>query len=197
MNLLTNYTLLNDTFKSLTETVLINDEPHEAIIGMAYLGTVENRHISSMQPFKRGDYVQYRGHTYLINEEVKTARQNKYRSTMASCNLSFEVRKYLGKVKVGQDDLGRPIYEESYSEPYNIYGVMKQWERSLDDAFAINMMEVSFFVDIQDTPETREQFKVNNTYTIQGMNVNVMLQDLSQDGLLGLLFTKTGSPAPY
>ena len=197
MNLLTNYTLINDTFESLTETVLINGKPQEVIIGMAYLGTVENRHINSLQPFKRGDYVEYRNHMYLIREEVKTARQNKYRSTMASCNLSFEVRDYLGRVVVGRDDFNRPIYEDSYSDPYKVHGVMKQWERTLDDAFAISMMDVSFFVDIQDTPKTREQFKVNNNYTILGVGVTVALHDLSQDGIIGVLFTKTGSESPY
>ena len=197
MNLLNNYKLLNDTFNSLTETVLINGEPRQAIMGMAYLGTVENRHINTLESVKRGDYVEHNGHMYINNEEVKTPRQNKYRSTMTSCNLSFEVRDYLGKVEVGKDDFGRPMYEEKYSEPYEIYGAMKQWERSLNDAHALIMMDISFFVDIQDTPNARNQFKVNNVYKINGMDATVNLQDYSQDGLLGLLFVKSGKTAPY
>lgn len=197
MNLLTNYKLINDTFDSLTETVLINDEPQQAIIGTAYLGTVENRHISSLQSFKRGDYVKHRNHLYIVNEEVKTPRHNKYRATMTSCNISIEVRDYLGKIKVDTDDMGRPIYKEQYGEPYLIHGAMKQWERKMEDQFAFRMMEISFFIDVQDTPKNREQFKVNNVYTINGMGVSVALQDLSQDGLIGLLFLKTGTTPPY
>ncbi|QHJ71614.1 hypothetical protein [Planococcus halotolerans] len=197
MNLLTNYKLLNDTFDSLAETVLINGKPQQAIIGMAYLGTVENRHINSLQPFNRGDYVDYKGHKYLISEEVKSPRQNKYRSTMTSCNVTIEVRDYLGKTKIGEDDFGKPIYEEHYSEPYDVYGSMKQWERSLNDAFSINMMDVSLFIDIQDTPENRTLFAVNNELSILGMTAKVMLQDLSQDGLIGVLFNKTSGVAPY
>lgn len=198
MNLLTNYKLLDDTFNSLAETVLINGKPQQAIVGMAYLGTVENRHINSLQPFKRGDYVDYRGHKYIISEEVKSPRQNKYRSTITSCNVTMEVRDYLGKVNTGRtNDFGQPIYEDQYGEPYDVYGSMKQWERSLNDAFAIQMMDVSVFVDIQDTPEMREQFKVNNEYTILGMTVKLMLLDYSQDGLIGLLFNKVSGTAPY
>lgn len=197
MNLLTNYKLLDDTFNSLSETVLINGKPQQAIVGMAYLGTVENRHINSLQPFKRGDYVDYKGHKYIISEEVKSPRQNKYRSTMTSCNLTFSVRDYLGKTQTGTDGMGRPIYQENYGEPYDVHGALKQWERSLNDAFAIQMMDVSVFVDIQDTPKMREQFKVNNEYTILGMTVKLMLLDLSQDGLIGLLFNKVSGTAPY
>lgn len=131
MNILTNHKLINDTFKSLTETVLINDKPQQAIIGMAYLGMVENRHINSLEPFKRGDYVEYNGHTNLISEEVQTKRQNKYRSTMTSCNYYFTVRDSLGQVMVGKDEFNRPIYEKAFSEPYEIHGVMKKWDRKL------------------------------------------------------------------
>lgn len=197
MNILDNYTLLNDTFKSLSETVLINGEPRQAIIGMAYLGMVENRHINTLEPIERGDYVLHKDHMYIINEEVKTPRQNKYRATMTSCNLTLEVRDYLGREIVGYDSFGKPIYKESYSDPYEVYGTMKQWERSLNDAFAIQMMDISFFVDVQDNAKNREQFKVNNAYSIKGTNVAVNLQDFSQDGLLGLLFVKSGKTAPY
>lgn len=198
MNLLTNDKLINDTFKSMTETVLINGQPQEAIIGMAYLGIVENRHINSLEPFKRGDYVEHEGHTYLINEEVQTKRQNKYRATMTSCNYYFTVRDYLGKVDSGKiDDFGRPIFEDKYSDPYNIHGAMKEWDRKLDQAFAINMMQVTFFIDVQDSPINREQFKVNNIYKIKGIDMQVGLQELSNDGILGVLFIKTGTTAPY
>ncbi|MTD30111.1 hypothetical protein [Planomicrobium sp. YIM 101495] len=197
MNLLTNYTLINDTFDSLSETVLINGEPQKAIIATAYLGMVENRHISSLQPFRRGDYVEHRGHLYIVNEEVKTPRHNKYRATMTSCNVSIEVRDFLGRVIDRFDELGRPIYVDAYSDPYLIHGVMKQWERSLNDAFALQMMEIAFFVDVRDTPEAREQFKINNVYTIKGMAVSVVMHDLSQNGLLGLLFIKSGKTPPY
>lgn len=197
MNLLDNYTLLNDTFKPLSETVLINGKPRQAIIGMAYLGVAENRHINTLEPIKRGDYVEHKGHIYIVSEEVKTPRQNKYRATMTSCNITIEARELIERVKVGTGGMGRPIYQNIYSDPYYIEGAMKQWERSLDDAFAIAMMDVSFFVDIQDNPKNREQFKINNIYKIKGMDVAVNLQDLSQDGLLGLLFVKTGKEAPY
>lgn len=197
MNILTNHKLINDTFKSLTETVLINDKPQQAIIGMAYLGMVENRHINSLEPFKRGDYVEYNGHTYLITEEVQTKRQNKYRSTMTSCNYHFTVKDLIGREIVDYDSFGKPIYKDIYSEPYNIHGVMKEWDRKLDQAFAINMMQVTFFIDVQDNEKNREQFKVNNVYDIKGINMKVALHELSNDGILGVLFIKTGSTVPY
>lgn len=197
MNLLTNYTLINDTFNSLSESVLINSVPQQVIIGSSPQGIVENRHVSSLQPFKRGDYVEHNGHMYIVSEEVKTPRHNKYRATMTSCNYSFSVRDYLGRTQVGVDDLGRPEYLEHYSELYDIYGVMKQWDRSLNIAFAINMMQVTFFIDVQDNVNTREQFKINNIYDIKGKNMTVALHDLSQEGLIGVLFLSTQSSPPY
>lgn len=199
MNLLTNYKLINDTFISFAETVYINKSSQQAIIGTAPLGlgVVEKRHISSLQPFKRGDYVEHNGHTYMISEEVSSPRHNKYRATMTSCNYSFSVRDYLGKIQVGVDDFGRPIYQDQYSDLYQIYGVMKQWDRSLNQSFGINMMQVTFFIDVQDNAKTREQFKLNNIYDIKGKNMKVALHDLSQEGLIGVLFLSTGIDAPY
>ena len=198
MNYLTNPKLLNDSLNHISETVLINGVPQQAVITTAYLGLEENRHISSLQPFKRGDLVEHRKHTYLVTEEVKTKRHNKYRATMTSCNYYFTVRDYLGKVDSGKkDDFGRPIFTDIYGEPYNLHGVMKEWDRKLDQAFAINMMQVTFFIDVQDNAINREQFKINNIYEIRGRNMKVALHEKSNDGILGVLFLETGTSAPY
>lgn len=198
MNYLTNPKLLNDSMNHISETVLINGVPQQAVITTAYLGMEENRHISSLQPFKRGDLVEHRKHTYLVNEEVKNKRHNKYRATMTSCNYYFTVRDLIERIDTGEKDTyGRPIYKYIYGEPYNIHGVMKEWDRKLDQAFAINMMQVTFFIDVQDNAINREQFKVNNIYDIKGVNMEVKLQELSNEGIIGVLFIKTGSSAPY
>ena len=197
MNYLTNPKLLNDSLNHIGETVLINGKPVKAVITTAYLGMAENRHISTLDYFKRGDYIEHRGHMYMVNEEVKTKRHNKYRSTMTSCNYSFTVRDIIGREQIGVDDFKRPIYKDIYSEPYKIHGVMKEWDRKLDQAFAINMMQVTFFIDVQDTPKNREQFKINNIYDIKGVNMQVGLHELSNEGILGVLFVKTGTSAPY
>ncbi|MFJ8063293.1 hypothetical protein ACIQYS_01495 [Psychrobacillus sp. NPDC096426] len=198
MNYLTNAKLLDDALSHISETVLINGNPQLAYITTAYLGMAENRHISSLQPFNRGDLVEHRGHTYLVTEEVKTKRHNKYRATMTSCNYYFTVRDLIGKELIGHDpNNGRPIYEDVYSEPYHLHGVMKEWDRKLDQAFSINMMEVAFFIDVQDNAKNREQFKVNNIYDIKGVNVKVTLHEKSNEGILGILFIKTGSTSPY
>ena len=197
MNLLTNYKLINDTFKSLSEEVLVNGEPQQAIIATAYLGMEEKRHINSLEPFRRGDYVEHRGKTYLVSEEVETPRHNKYRATMAHCDYYFTVRDLIGREIVGHYPDGRPIYEDVYSDPYKIYGHTKQWDRSLDKSFGINMMQVTYFIDVQDNEKNREQFKVNNIYDINGKNMRVSLHELSNEGLLGLLFIQTGIDAPY
>lgn len=197
MNYLTNPKLLNDSLNHISETVLINGKPVKAVITTAYLGMTENRHISTLESFKRGDYVEHRGHIYLVNEEVKTKRHNKYRSTMTSCNYSFTVRDLIGREIIGYDDFKKPIYRDIYSEPYHIQGVMKEWDRKLEQAFSINMMQVTFFIDVQDTPKNREQFKINNVYDIKGVNMQVSLHELSNEGILGILFVKTGSKAPY
>jgi len=197
MNYLTNPKLLNDSLNHISETVLLNGEPIQAVITTAYLGMVENRHLSSLELFKRGDYVEYNGHTYLVTEEVKSKRHNKYRATMTSCNYYFTVRDVIGREIIGYDDFKNPIFRNIYSEPYNLHGVMKEWDRKLDQAFAINMMQVTFFIDVQDTPKNREQFKINNIYEIKGVNMQVGLHELSNEGILGVLFVKTGTSAPY
>lgn len=197
MNYLTNAKLLDDALSHISKTVLINGNPQQAVITTAYLGLAENRHISSLQPFNRGDLVEHRGHTYLVTEEVKTKRHNKYRATMTSCNYYFTVRDLISREIIGYDDFNRPMYKETYSEPYNIHGVMKEWDRKLDQAFAINMMQVTFFIDVQDNAINREQFKVNNIYDIKGVNMEVKLQEFSNEGIIGILFVKTGSSAPY
>ncbi|MEK5208106.1 hypothetical protein [Psychrobacillus sp. FSL H8-0510] len=198
MNYLTNPKLLNDSLNHISETVLINGVPQQAVITTAYLGLEENRHLSSLQPFKRGDLVEYRKHTYLVTEEVKTKRHNKYRATMTSCNYYFTVRDLIERIDTGKkDDFGRPIYKDVYGEPYNLYGVMKEWDRKLDQAFAINMMQVTFFIDVQDNAINREQFKINNIYDIRGRNMKVALHEKSNDGILGVLFLETGTSAPY
>lgn len=58
-------------------------------------------------------------------------------------------------------------------------------------------MQVTFFIDVKDNEKNREQFKVNNVYDIKGINMKVALHELSNDGILGVLFIKTGSTAPY
>ncbi|MBE1555073.1 hypothetical protein [Sporosarcina limicola] len=197
MNLLTNYKLLDDTFKSLAEEVLINGEPQQCIVTTAYLGIDESRHISSLQAFKRGDYVQHKGQTYLITEEVKSTRHNKYRAKMTNCDHSFVVKDLIGRVEVGKDSLGKPIYENIYSDPYSIYGHMKQWDRSLNMSFQVGMMQVTYFIDVQNNTKNREQFAINNVYEIRGKTMKVALHELSNDGIIGLLFLQSGAKAPY
>lgn len=198
MSYLTSHETLNDAFNSIAEEVLINGEPQQVVITTAYLGIDEKRHISSLKPFKRGDYVEHNGHTYIVTEEVKTKRHNRYRATMVSCDYAFLVRDYLGREDTGnRDSLGRPIFKDIYSDPYNIWGHMKQWDRSLNQSFQINMMQVTFFIDVQDNEKNREQFKINNTYKIKGRDMTVALHELSNDGLLGLLFVQIGKTAPY
>jgi hypothetical protein len=175
----------------------INSVPQQVIIGSSPQGIVENRDVSSLESFKRGDYIEYNGHMYIVYEEVKTPRHNKDRATMTSCNYSFSVRDFLGKEIVGFNEFGMPIYKENYSELYQIYGAMKQWDRSLEQSFAINMMQITFFIDVQDNANTREQFKLNNIYDIKGKNMTVAMHDLSQEGLIGVLFLTTGKSAPY
>lgn len=197
MNYLTNAKLLDDALSHISETVLINGKEQQAYVTTAYLGLAENRHISSLQPFNRGDLVEHKGHTYLVTEEVKTKRHNKYRATMTSCNYYFTVRDLIGREIIGYNDFGQPIYKNIYGEPYNLHGVMKEWDRKLDQAFAINMMQVTFFIDVQDNAINREQFKVNNIYEIRGKNMKVVLHEKSNDGILGVLFLETSSTAPY
>ena len=198
MDLFRNYKLINDTFKANTETVLINEKPQQAIIAMSYLGMEEKRHISSLEPFKRGDIVEYRDEYFLIVEESVTPRHNKYRATMRRCDHTFVVRDFIERVDTGEVDFqGRPIYKDIYSDPYPIPSVMKQWERSLDKSFAINMMDITFFVDMQDTEKNRKTFATNEVFDIRGKNMRVILQDRSQEGLLGVLFLRTGSSPPY
>ena len=197
MNYITNPKLLNDSLNHISETVLINGVPQQVVITTAYLGLEENRHISSLQPFNRGDLVEHRKHTFLVTEEVKTKRHNKYRATMTSCNYYFTVRDLIGREIIGFNDFIQPMYKSIYGEPYNLHGVMKEWDRKLDQAFAINMMQVTFFIDVQDNAINREQFKVNNIYDIKGVNMKVALHELSNEGIIGVLFVKTGSTAPY
>ena len=197
MNYITNPKLLNDSLNHISETVLINGVPQQVVITTAYLGLEENRHISSLQPFNRGDLVEHRKHTFLVTEEVKTKRHNKYRATMTSCNYYFTVRDLIGREIIGFNDFNQPMYKSIYGEPYNLHGVMKEWDRKLDQAFAINMMQVTFFIDVQDNAINREQFKVNNIYDIKGVNMKVALHELSNEGIIGVLFVKTGSTAPY
>ena len=72
MNYLTSHQTLNDTFRTLSKEVLINGEPQQAIVTTAYLGEAEKRHVSSLEPFRQGDYVEHEGKTYLVTQEVES-----------------------------------------------------------------------------------------------------------------------------
>lgn len=195
MNLFTNYKLVNDTFKANSEEVLVNGKPQQAIITTSYLGLEEKRHLNSLEPFKRGDYIEYRDETYIVIEEVETPRHNKYRATMRYCDYVFTVRDLLGRVEIGRDEFNKPVYDYIYSDPYHIHSAIKQWDRSaLSTNDSVNLMQTSFFIDMQDTEKNREKFATNEEFEIKGKSMKVTLQDRSQSGLLGVLFADAGQP---
>lgn len=197
MNYLTSSKLLDDTFNTLSERVLINGEPQQEIITNAYLGVSEKRHISSLEPFKQGDYVNYDGQIYMVMEETATKRHNKYRATMTACNFAFIVRDFLGRELIGKDALGAPQYKNIYGDPYDVHAVLNKIERDFQSGFQINMIQMTYFIDIQDTEKNRATFKINEVFDIKGKGFTVAMHDLTNNGRLGILFLLQGKNPPY
>lgn len=198
MDYLTNSKLLDDAMNHISETVLINGKPQKAVVTTAYLGQSEKRHISSLEPFKAGDYVEHRGQTYLVMEETETKRHNKYRSTMEAVNYSFEVRDFLYREIVAIDPVsGRPQYKNHYSDPYDLHGVFMKTEKKFETGFQINLVRLTFMVYVQENETTLEHFEINSVFDIKGKNMQVAVHDRTHNGLLGVLFLQTGQTPPY
>ncbi|HJF32221.1 MAG TPA: hypothetical protein K8V56_10685 [Sporosarcina psychrophila] len=187
MNYLTSHQMLNDTFRSLSKKVLINSKPQDAIVTTAYLGAVEKRHISSLESFYQGDYVEHEGRTFLVTEEVETRRHNKFRATMTHCNYYFTASNPPIKVDTGlKDDFGKPIYSYTEVDSTYLYCVVSEIERSIVTTGGMSLAKATFFIDIQESVSNKKLFAVNSEHVFKGKNVKVIGQDINQNGRLGI-----------
>lgn len=184
--------MLNDTFRTLSEEVIINGERQDAIVTTANLGESEKRHISSLQPFKEGDIVEHRGNNYMVMEEVVTKRHNKYRATMSHCDYSFTVRDLLEKRFNGLDDLGRPKYQYVYSERYEVLCVVDKLESTSHLNVQFATMDKKIIVSVQDTEKNRINFEVNSEQNFKGNKAKVIIHDLTHNGRINLVFLLGG-----
>lgn len=186
MNYLTSYQTLNDAFRTLSKEVLINGKPQQAVITTAYLGQAENRHISSLEPFGQGDYVEHEGKTYLVIEEVETKRHNKYRATMTVCNYSLEQRDVIGREQVGRDALGKPVYENIYGDPYYIWAVLHSSDMKSNLAQQIPSNTAKFLIDVPYSEKNVELFALNAEFPLRHKKLKITGYDITRDGILTL-----------
>lgn len=187
MNLLTDYKLINDTFKSMAETVLINGVEQDCIVSTAYLGESEKRHISSLDRMGQGDLVEHRDKMYMIIEEVETPRHNKYRASMAHCDFQFEIPGEKTKIEVGRDSFGRPVYETVVGESTFVYAVINKLERNMALNSQMPAVASHTYIDVQENEANKIFFKVNNEFDFKDKRIRVVSHDLTNNGRLGLL----------
>jgi len=188
-NPLNNLTLLTDTFKSISETVLINGKPQQAVITFSGLGEQEKRIINSLEPFEQGDLVEHEGQMYLVSEEVTTPRGIKYRATMTLCNYTFviETKGALTRVQIDTDTLGKPIYKDVYAPstfddvPAIIYGFQSKYTYG-QIATSISTM----FIHVQHNDKNMTDFSTNKEIPFRDKAVKLKGRDISRNGLLGI-----------
>lgn len=97
--------------EQMGKDVLINDNPVRALITNTNLNdTYDDRKITSLSPFNRGDVVIYGGKKYMIISEVNDQRYNKYKAIMRSLPIRIivnsESRFYTLDCYINTTDLG-------------------------------------------------------------------------------------------
>ena len=187
MSYLFNSQPLDDAFKAMAQTVLINDEPQQAVITTAHLGEKERKHISSLQKFSQGDYVQFNDELYLIIEEVEGKRHNKYRATMALCNFRITIKGETIRVQIGKDEFGRPIYQTTNLPDTYVHGVINKADRRLQLTGQMSVVNSRLYIDVQDNPDNVTKLAVNKTFPFKDKAIKVLSHDRSNNGRLGLL----------
>lgn len=186
MNYLTNPKLLQDALSHISETVLVNDEPQQAVITMAYLGEHERRHISSNQLLKTGDYIKHKDVTYIIAQEVETTRHFKYRSAIELCNITFVFEGEEQEIFTGEFDWqGKPIYEIIPGEDIPVPAFAESLSEKISyEAWGVKQNTI--VASIQQNETTEENIKVNDELEVRGRKYAVTHIDRLVTGVLRL-----------
>ncbi|GKV65593.1 MULTISPECIES: hypothetical protein [unclassified Sporosarcina] len=183
MNKFTGVQSLQDAFKSIADTILINDVPQQAYITTAHLGEKSRRHLHSIEPFNQGDYVDFREGVYMVVEDVINQRGAKYKSTIEHCNYKITLEGESERVITGYDDRGRPIYGYITKPGREIHAIVDMDRVTISGAqIRINTSMMSMLVP--DTEENRTEIIIGKEYDVYGSNMAVSHINRLRTGLL-------------
>ncbi|WP_339280956.1 hypothetical protein [Lysinibacillus sp. FSL P2-0066] len=193
--------LIKDTIKSIQTPYNFNfyeENPFSinAFISNSTFSPNSSYHIHSLELFKSGDYTKINEHSdniYMVTSDVLEMRGGKYKGTLEYCNYAVPWI-VIEKVKIGNDHLGRPVYEDREVLKGYINCILKYKDFSISSNEAINLTKPIYEITVKDNDASRGYFKLNeSTYEkvdIYGKPFRIINVDYSKKGLINLRLEK-------
>ncbi|MBD8006421.1 Ig domain-containing protein [Bacillus norwichensis] len=179
-------------FESAGTEVLINDNPHKAIItNSGFNSENDERYINTLNPIRMGDLVTFNDHQYIIITESTSKRYAKYRAIMRHCNFTIQFPGEIERVPVLDEDgnpvldkYGRPIYEDIEGDPIFIPAIVDDKYFQVNNQFQMRVADNQIMVIVQDNELNRDKFEVNERFELMGKEWKVLQDDLTKVGML-------------
>ena len=185
-----NGTLLNDTFSSITNPIVINptfDNEYtiNGFITNNPLSPNSSYHIHSSDLFKRGDIIQHGSNNdyYIVTGDVINPRGNKYKATIDFCNYENVIIE-TEQVRVGTLPNGRPKYEYIERVVGAYIGMIRHREVSISTNSSVVVANTELILSIQDNVANRTHFVVNTPIEYDGKTFKVTEILVGKIGLL-------------
>ncbi|MFB7159387.1 hypothetical protein [Lysinibacillus sp. NPDC056232] len=180
---------LTEAFSGVVEPYVMNeltDTPStvNGFVTNAMLTPDSTFHFHSLSEFKRGDYISIDGSYYLVMTDVVAQRGFKYKALVQYCNYILELTKMV-KIKVGTDNMGRPIYKTETVVDRQEPAVVSYKEMTVDED-AIVTATKTLVINVQDTIKNRKSFQVNEAIALYGRSYKVINSEIVKVGLIEL-----------
>ncbi|TKI53199.1 hypothetical protein FC756_25340 [Lysinibacillus mangiferihumi] len=180
---------LTEAFSGVVEPYVMNeltDTPStvNGFVTNAMLTPDSTFHFHSLSEFKRGDYISIDGSYYLVMTDVVAQRGFKYKALVQYCNYILELTKTV-KIKVGTDNMGRPIYKTETVVDRQEPAVVSYKEMTVDED-AIVTATKTLVINVQDTIKNRKSFQVNEAIALYGRSYKVINAEIVKAGLIEL-----------
>lgn len=177
--------------------VYIDDVKRKALISnlkMNVMVDTEDRYISTIDSIERGNLVRLDNRNFIIITETVIKRYEKYKGIMRHCNylVNIIVEGEEECVFIGNDHLGRPVYEctTGETEQLPVPCIVDNKSFSIDRNSAINLATNEITLVVQDNSFNKEKFIVNFNFPLMGANWKIINVDLTKNGLLVLTCEK-------
>jgi len=173
-----------------TKTYILNNSYSDKVkiqglITNAPIASTSSYHFHSLTKFNRGDILLIDDYNYMITSDVIEPRVFKYKGVAEYCNYEHRVI-VIERVVVGTDNLGRPIYEDRPVLKRIEYGVLRFKEVSFTTGDAINVIRPQYILEMRDTTDNRDLFKVNFKLTIGNRDYSIYHVNSEKRGILEL-----------
>lgn len=168
--------------------ILINGKPSKGFITEGtFFRETEDKNLHTLDPITTGDYISYQGHDYMVINETITKRHSKFKALIRHCNYPVIRKNILCRTKTGETDRGQPIYDYTYGDDYVIPTVTSQRTFSIDERYAIRVIDKAVIVSVQDSELNRNSlFAINEQFKVKDLVFKVINHERSVRGILSI-----------